>query len=127
MRATASGSARCPMAARAGSPRATALRMNTSRVIPTRTGTRASSRPPRARLRSPIKPDFAEGGEELGSGGERRPLQPLDVGLDQRATGVVVEGDPDGVLDDQAFGLGIALVAGRSGGHAVRLVEQPVH
>ena len=51
-RSRASGSARCPMAARAGSPRAIAFRRKTSSVIPKRTGKSATSRPATGRPKS---------------------------------------------------------------------------
>src|SRR3990172_6481371 len=126
-RSGASGSARWPSAARAGSPRAAAFSRKTSRVMPKSTGPSASSRPQSARPRSAIEPDLPERYQELGRGRERGALEPLHVPLDERAARVVIERDPRRVVDDRLLGLVVAPEARRPAGHRVRLVEQPVH
>src|SRR5712664_3907227 len=70
--------------------------------------------------------DFAQGGEELGGGGQRRALEPLHAGADQGAARVVVERHPGPVVEQALLGVLIELHAGGPRRHRIGLLEQAV-
>src|SRR6187549_1488014 len=111
--------------ARAGSPRPTAVSAKTSRLTPISTGTSASTRRAAGSISS-LNLDFAEGGQELGRGGERRALEPLDGGPDEGAARVMVERDPEAVVEQPLLGVLVDLRACGAGRHRVGLVQEPV-